>query len=485
MKWFLINLIKNKIIEINKEMIEYYHKCYKTNYKAKIKQLIIDLKRLLKLEKIEKSDNQEIILDGKFKQNLKDVEWLEINQLYSTLFNHKKQLPKTLEKFVNKNVDTSKTKEYRLIDTFAGCGGLSLGLKKAGFNPILINEIEAKYLESYYFNHDISISNFYCDDIKKLVEDEKIHNQYFKDIDLVVGGPPCQGFSMANRQRIIDDPRNQLYRYFLKILNLIRPKFFVMENVKGMMNKADEIKDNFKATLGNDYTFGIILLNVSEYGIPQNRERVFFIGSRTSINAQNIIDDIIKEKQTSHKYKLKDAISNLPELKPKKIRNAKGLENDEIGYKFRKIKVKSNSYSQFINEKENIEYCFNHTNRYNNDRDIEIFGRLPQGANSLHPSIADIMPYKSRNHVFKDKYYKLDENQVSKTITSHMKFDCNMYIHPHQPRGLSPREAARIQTFPDDFVFMGSNNNWYAQIGNAVPVKLAQIIGKHIIKHLN
>jgi DNA (cytosine-5)-methyltransferase 1 len=95
------------------------------------------------------------------------------------------------------------------------------------------------------------------------------------------------------------------------------------------------------------------------------------------------------------------------------------------------------------------------------------------------------MPYGSRNHIFKDKYYKLSEDKISKTITSHMKFDCNMYIHPTQPRGLSPREAARVQTFPDDYVFMGANNGWYAQIGNAVPVRLASIIGQQIIENLN
>ena len=119
------------------------------------------------------------------------------------------------------------------------------------------------------------------------------------------------------------------------------------------------------------------------------------------------------------------------------------------------------------------------------NRDIEIFEKLPQGANSLHEAIKDIMPYSNRNHMFKDKYFKLNENEVSKTITSHMKMDCNMYIHPTQARGLSPREASRIQTFPDEYIFMGANNTWYAQIGNAVPVKLAEIIGSQIIKHIN
>jgi DNA (cytosine-5)-methyltransferase 1 len=94
------------------------------------------------------------------------------------------------------------------------------------------------------------------------------------------------------------------------------------------------------------------------------------------------------------------------------------------------------------------------------------------------------MPYKTRNHIFKDKYFKLKYDEVCRTITSHMKFDCNMYIHPAQPRGLSPREAARIQTFPDDYVFAGPQNSWYLQIGNAVPVKLAKVIGEEILKCL-
>ena len=94
------------------------------------------------------------------------------------------------------------------------------------------------------------------------------------------------------------------------------------------------------------------------------------------------------------------------------------------------------------------------------------------------------MPYKKRNGIFKDKYFKLDQNQICKTITSHMKFDCNMYIHPWESRGLSPREAARIQTFPDDYVLTGAQNQWYAQVGNAVPVKLAKAIGDGIMKFI-
>jgi len=462
-------------------MIEFYHKYFKKSYTQKIKELAKDISRLLILEEIETDDFTSYILPPELKENISDELWIKINTLYSTLESRKSNLSITLKKYLIKNEINSK-KEFKFIDIFAGCGGLSLGLNQVGFNPILINEIEPKYLESYYFNHNLHISNYHCCDIKDISSNTNLLNL---DIDLVVGGPPCQGFSMANRQRLLDDPRNVLYKKYLELLSNVRPKFFIMENVKGMMNKYDEILNDFENIIGNDYSIDMVLLNAKDFGIPQNRERVFVIGSRKkSASASQIISDVIKSSKNCKKFKLADALESLPELKPKKVKNARGIENNDIGYKFREYKYTPNDYLSFINSDSKINYLSNHTNRYNNDRDIEIFSRLPQGANSLHESIADIMPYSSRNHIFKDKYFKLNEKEVCKTITSHMKFDCNMYIHPNQPRGLSPREAARVQTFPDDFIFMGSNNIWYAQIGNAVPVKLAEAIGKEIIKYL-
>jgi len=461
-------------------MIDFYYKFFRKNYKSKINQLILDVKKLLLLENIEINKNYKINLDKKFAKNLTNEVWEELNQLFFTLELNKKHLSKTLLKFINKN---KVNKEFSLIDTFAGCGGLSLGLENAGFNPVFVNEIKPKFLETYYFNREIPIKNYFCDDIKKLVKNFDSYKENFKDVDLFTGGPPCQGFSMANRQRVIDDPRNELYKYYLELLNLVHPKFFIMENVKGILNKSDEIKNNFFEKIGSSYSVEIILLNAKDFGVPQNRERVFVIGSRLKdVPASKIIEDILKEKNNI-KFVLKNAISSLPRLEPKREKNNSKIENEKIGFKFSQFKYKNTQYEKYIN-KNKIDYLSNHTNRYNNNRDIEIFDKLPQGANSLHESIKDIMPYKNRNHIFKDKYFKLDENKVSKTITSHMKHDCNMYIHPNQPRGLSPREAARIQTFPDDFIFMGTNNNWYAQIGNAVPVKLAEVIGKNIIKHL-
>lgn len=463
-------------------MIEFYHKYFQKNYTSKIRQLILDIERLCYLEKIEILNSPQIILNESYKLTLDEKDWIKINQSYNTLKSNEGKISKTLSKFISK---TNRSKSnFSFIDTFAGCGGLSLGLEKAGFNPVLINEIESKYLESYYFNHHLSLDSYFCGDIKDIATSKELLQNKYSDVDLVVGGPPCQGFSMANRQRIIDDPRNKLYKYYLELLTNTKPKFFIMENVKGMMKKSNEILENFHDLLGNEYTIEMVLLNAKDFGVPQNRERVFVIGSRLkNVKAAAIVEDILKEKKELKKFFLKDALHGLPILYPKKEKNAKDLEDEKVGFKFTISGCELNDFTKNINFNK-TEYLTNHTNRFNNDRDVEIFSRLPQGANSLHESITDIMPYSSRNHMFKDKYFKLNENEVSKTITSHMKYDCNMYIHPSQSRGLSPREAARIQTFPDDFIFMGSKNNWYAQIGNAVPVKLAEVIGKQIIKHL-
>jgi len=372
----------------------------------------------------------------------------------------------------------------RLIDLFAGCGGLSLGMEQAGFEPIFVNEINKTFCETYKFNHNLSEDQYYIGDINDLNENLENYSKFLKNIDVVCGGPPCQGFSMANRQKIIDDPRNSLYKAYLFFLREVKPKFFIMENVKGMAKRIEEISDDFYRYLGEEYTFSYSLLNAKNFGIPQNRERFFIIGNRLKIDVKEIFENI-KNDSSVRKFILKDAILDLPKLKPNRIKNNSSIENEECGFREIEYKYSETAFYDFINNGRKIKKLYNHKNRYNNDRDIEIFKLLPQGENSLHHSIAHIMPYKSRNHIFKDKYFKLNENEPCKTITSHMKYDCNMYIHPTEARGLTPREAARIQTFPDDYVFKGSQNSWYAQIGNAVPVKLAEIIGRNIIKHLN
>lgn len=371
---------------------------------------------------------------------------------------------------------------YKFVDLFAGCGGLSLGLQQAGFTPWFVNEIVEQFSNTYKFNHDLSDEHYYVGDIAELNLHLEDYKEILSDITLVCGGPPCQGFSMANRQRILDDPRNSLYKQYLIFLRNIRPKFFVMENVKGMMNKIEEIKQNIKEYLGDEYRFDYAILKAQDYGVPQNRERFIMIGNRVGVSPHLIFEEIYKHKREP--FVLKDALEGLPRLIAKKEKGSKGVECAESGFTICDFTYIHNDFYKFINGDREITKLYNHKNRYNNERDIEIYRRLPQGANSLHESIADIMPYKRRNDIFKDKYFKLDETQICKTITSHMKFDCNMYIHPWDARGLSPREAARIQTFPDDYVITGSQNMWYAQVGNAVPVKLAKAIGDGIMKFI-
>ncbi len=377
-------------------------------------------------------------------------------------------------------------KKYTFIDLFAGCGGLSLGLEQAGFEVVFMNEIVETFASTYLANHNLKEGQYFIGDINEL---NKCLDKYsdilknpVKPITLVCGGPPCQGFSMANRQRIIDDPRNQLYKAYLQFLSEVRPQFFIMENVKGMANKFDEIITNFKEYLGEEYIYDYRLLKVQDFGIPQNRERFIMIGNRMRIDPNEIFTEIERHKRPP--FVLKDALYGLPHLEARKEKNKGEYESLECGFTERDFSYPDTDFYHFINGDKVITKLYNHKNRYNNLRDIEIFRRLPQGANSLHESIQDIMPYKRRNNIFKDKYFKLDENQICKTITSHMKYDCNMYIHPWEARGLSPREAARIQTFPDDFVLKGPQNSWYAQVGNAVPVKFAEVIGKSIMKFL-
>ncbi len=377
-------------------------------------------------------------------------------------------------------------KKYTFIDLFAGCGGLSLGLEQAGFDVVFMNEIVDTFASTYLANHNLKEGQYFIGDINELNKCLGKYSDILKNPDrpitLVCGGPPCQGFSMANRQRIIDDPRNQLYKAYLQFLSEIRPQFFIMENVKGMANKFDEIIANFKEYLGDEYLYDYRLLKVQDFGIPQNRERFIMIGNRMGIDPNEIFTEIERHKRPP--FVLKDALFGLPHLEARKEKNKGEYESLECGFTERDFSYPSTDFYHFINGDRVITKLYNHKNRYNNLRDIEIFRRLPQGANSLHESIQDIMPYKRRNNIFKDKYFKLDENQICKTITSHMKYDCNMYIHPWEARGLSPREAARIQTFPDDFVLKGPQNSWYAQVGNAVPVKFAEVIGKSIMKFL-
>jgi DNA (cytosine-5)-methyltransferase 1 len=319
-------------------------------------------------------------------------------------------------------------KKINFIDIFSGAGGLSYSFKNRKHNLKLAIDIDKASILTLKKNYPLLESRIINEDIKKVVT----NNFFFKSndkIDLLMGGPPCQGFSTANRQNIINDPRNELYKYFIKFAKLSKPKYILIENVIGIKSKAKDIINKLDE-IGYHADFRV--LQASDFGIPQNRKRVFFFAVKKNLNENTLkifFENLEKFKKKTKKFFLKDALFGLRSLKPKKIKNDRNNEYFESGFNIEKINdYKPNAYLKIINSNRKINFIYNHTARYNNERDIIIFSKLPQGADSTHKSIQDIMPYKNRSKIFKDKYFKLDANSISKTITSHMKFDCNIQL---------------------------------------------------------
>lgn len=384
--------------------------------------------------------------------------------------------------YINRCRKSVNANSLKMIDLFCGAGGLSLGFTQEGFVTSLANDIQECCVDTYAHNHPETPRNkIILGDVKDVADN--IENLVdVVSVDIVVGGPPCQGFSMANRQRLIDDPRNHLYKNYVEIVRKVQPKFFVMENVKGMLSVAEQVKEDFR-NIG--YSVECHILNAKDFGVPQNRERLIYIGNRLGIDNESIFSEIFSLSETIPNHVLRDALFGLKPLEASRIKMATDSENEKSGFIIEKNKsTQTNEYISYINQNRKIDFVCNHKARYNNDRDIEIYGRMYQGDKSDDPKIADIMPYKSRSDIFKDKYYKLVENNVCKTITAHMKFDCNMYIHPTQARGLTPREAARVQSYPDDYFFRGAYTKTYMQIGNSVPPLLGRAIASIVKKYL-
>lgn len=401
-----------------------------------------------------------------------------------------------LDKFYNsyrKQVQASKkNSNMNLVDLFCGAGGLSLGFIEEGFTVKLANDIEDVCIETYRYNHpELPDKYLIHDDIKLIIDNI---DMYIKDeIDVVVGGPPCQGFSSANQQRIIDDPRNNLYKYFIKAVELIAPKFIVMENVRGMLSVADQVIEDFnriKTKQGFQYIADYQLLNSYDFSVAQSRERLFYIAIRSDvkenkdISPSEIFNNI--KNVNNRTYVLKDSLEYIRPLEAERVPNRTEVYNNITGKKVDKNEYKPSkgSYINLINQWELKKVIFNHKARYCNDINYEIYKRLDQGNDATDPKIADIMPYAHRNHVFKDKYFKLIEDRPSRTITAHLRMDCHSHIHPNQIRAITPREAARIQSFPDDYLFLGPYLKTYMQIGNAVPPLMARGIAKEIKKYL-
>lgn len=360
----------------------------------------------------------------------------------------------------------------RIIDLFAGCGGFSTGFEKAGFKVIKAVEFDEMIANTYVRNHPKA---------KMLVSDiGMVDNQQFfsaNESDVIIGGPPCQGFSMAGariRNGFINDPRNYLFKHYFNVVKIVKPKAFVIENVPGIltMEKGEILKeiirlfsdpDNFG---GDKYYLHYKLLNFKDFGLPQHRERVIIIGSK---NKDFIFDELYKsaykriKKTNKHffdRVTVEDALSNIP--------------SPTIDGKFYS-KEPNTEYQKFLSGS-NIVIC-NHIATKHSTKAVSRMSQIKPGDNwtTLDEKI---------HSVHSGAYGRLQNDDVSPTITT--RFDTpsgGKFIHPTENRTITPREAARIQSFPDDFVFYGNKSSICKQIGNAVPPKAAYFVA-NMIKEL-
>ena len=415
---------------------------------------------------------------------------------------HKSKIGSLLDKLSNKKRLALQNKEKKkskpnFVDFFAGAGGLSYGFLQAGFRVCFANDFEEVCVKTYQYNHpELPCNKVVQKDIRKIVDD--IDKYIDEPIDVVVGGPPCQGFSSANKQRIIDDPRNELYKYYIKAIRKILPKFVVMENVHGMLSVANQVVEDYEAIRekkkGKTYSYKIAyrLLNSVDFSVAQSRERLIYIAVRNdvakekNVSPEAIFADIENSNKGKPHFILQDALDYIKPLEAPRIKNQNETDDEKTGKKIdvNQFDGDENAYLKLINGNRKIPYIFNHKARYLSDVNYEIYQLLNPGDDATDPKIAHIMPYAHRNHCFKDKYFKLIAEKPARTITAHLRMDCHSHIHPSQIRALTPREAARCQSFPDDYLFLGAYLKTYMQIGNAVPCLMAKGIALALKQYL-
>lgn len=374
-------------------------------------------------------------------------------------------------------------------DLFAGAGGLSLGFEQAGFVPTFALDVDPWFMATYRYNRPDLVGRtefLACDLLEWLKEDP-----HPRTIDVLVGGVPCQPFSNANRQRSHHDPRRNLFQSFFDAVPRFQPKVLMIENVAGFRTHSQEVLDLFEDA---GFVAAERELEAAAFGLPQSRRRLVFIAFSLDhyADAKDRLRSTLAEleRRGSGLYQstvLADAIQDLPSLTASSVPYRPDYESADVGFAMSMPK-RSTNISRYVRrihvDGELPTLLFNHKARFNNARDIEIFSLLRPGEDSRASQIQHLMPYVSRSHIFVDKYYKLRPDRLSRTITAHMRYDCNTYIHPEQARGLTAREAARIQSFPDDYIFLGTFQRIYQQVGNAVPPLVAREIAVAISKGL-
>lgn len=383
-------------------------------------------------------------------------------------------------------------RNFTFIDLFAGCGGLTEGFYRVGYKALLHLEINKAACETlktrmrYYGYSQEDIENaVMCDDITRegLIED--MDQRVSEEVDIIIGGPPCQAFSSVGRAQdpnsMSEDPRNYLFENYLEVLNHYKPKMFIFENVKGLLTahpKGVNIFDLIVRDMSKTYKVvsdkETILLNAVNYGVPQNRERVILCGIRNDINIEP--EEFYEKLIPTHSIVAKDglkpavtvreAISDLPKLFP-----GEGMEVINFN------ETKFNDYLLRIRSKD-FGKLYQHVARKHNKNDRERYRILSEHGNWQLKDLAEVRP-DLVNHDpkhFGNRYTVQEWDKPGRTVVAHLYKDGNLFIHPDstQERTFTVREAARIQSFPDDFFFEGSRTEQFKQVGNAVPPLMAE-----------
>lgn len=358
---------------------------------------------------------------------------------------------------------------------------MSLGFKMAGFRSIFASDVDENAGKT--FKRNFPKTPFKVKDICQITKEEVDEVTGGITPDVIIGGPPCQGFSLANKRRnkIKDDPRNRLFYQFVKFIDWYSPKAFVMENVKGLLSMKggaviNTIIEEF-TNAGAGYNVKFQVLCASDYGVPQMRERVIIVGVREDLNIEPSFPSPIEGCVS-----VDEAISDLP-----LINSSEGAEVQDYTME------PTNDYQHLM--RRNSDRVYNHAAMHHTPRLIERFKAIQPGQNLLdvwetHGAVRRGAPEEKSQTKFSQNNQRVYGDKPAPTIAA--SFQSN-FIHPHLNRNFTAREGARLQSFPDDFVFEGMRTkmSWekglsqYQQIGNAVPVLLAYHIASHLRQLLN
>ena len=377
------------------------------------------------------------------------------------------------------------------IDLFCGCGGFSLGMKNAEFECLAALDFNPQAVQVFKANFP-DVSHVLERDLTQFTPHELEQLIGTKHVDVIVGGPPCQGFSQARQRdganhgpRMIDDPRRHLYQRFLAFVEHFKPKVFVMENVLGIRSASGG--DYFTRVQAEGRRLGYRVTpreeDATKLGVPQNRKRQLFIGIRLDVPGY-LANELLPAPRAKPwvGVTLGDAIVDLPI-----VRAGGGAQAMEYDMERRADHVGTNHH-HFIYKVLQVKKAAQltaHDSRPHSERDLRDFALLHEGENCknamLKRGLKFEFPYDKSS--FKDRYTRQSRFRPCSTIVAHMSKDGLMFIHPTQNRSLTPREAARVQTFPDWFQFPVTRTHQFRVIGNAVPPLVGEAVG-HAVANL-